>query len=426
MVQLQDLHMSVIVRPLFFIFALVCGASGMSNAAFLDDLANPATWEKTVPEVFADLPPSLYFSRIDAETIRLPRQKDFELGDFPHGDVVLRWDDEKKLNRVEIIVYNKGDDGNVTREQFKTLLKKMEQTLNELLPVEGKSRKMDKLDTGVRGQTEVWETERCGTWLLESSSTGRGKTFASEFIRLTIGKSLEKGGASDVARRVSLKANVVRETDGSVWIKNIPMVDQGEKGYCVPATAARVFAYYGMDGVDQHAMAALCQSQSGNGGTTMPQMRAALQDLGKAFHFRVKTMEDGTFAEMVALYNKEAKKQKAGAIAISDIYMGNVDGEILRAARTRNASKVKKWMADVKKCIDEGVPVLWCVVLGLFEEQGIPQARGGHMRLIIGYNPDEETIIYSDSWGAGHARKKMSVEEAYSMTVERSIMRLSR
>ena len=106
--------------------------------------------------------------------------------------------------------------------------------------------------------------------------------------------------------------------------------------------------------------------------------------------------------------------------------MGNVDGEILRAARTRNASKVKKWMDDVKKCIDEGVPVLWCVVLGLFEEQGIPQARGGHMRLIIGYNPDEETIIYSDSWGAGHACKKMSVEEAYSMTVERSIMRLSR
>ncbi len=416
----------MILRPFILALSLVCGAADISSAAFLEELAHPATWEKNVEDVFATLPPTLYFSRIDSQTIRVPRQRNFDLGDFPHGDVVLRWDEEKKLNRVEIIVYNKGDDGDVTQEQFKALLKKMEYTLNELLPVEGKSRKMDKRDTGVKGQTKVWETEECGTWLLESSSTGRGKTFASEFIRLTIGESLDKGGAADAARRASLKANVAKESDGSVWIKNIPMVDQGEKGYCVPATAARVFAYYGMDGVDQHAMAALCQSQSGGGGTTMPQMRAALQDLGKAFHFRVKTMEDGSSAEMVSLYNKEAKKQKARAITARDIYMGNIDADILRSARTRNSSKLKKWMSEVKKSIDEGVPVLWSVVLGIFDEQGVPQSSGGHMRLIIGYNPDEETIIYSDSWGAGHARKEMPVEDAYSMTVERNIMRLSR
>jgi hypothetical protein len=38
------------------------------------------------------------------------------------------------------------------------------------------------------------------------------------------------------------------------------------------------------------------------------------------------------------------------------------------------------------------------------------------MRLIIGYNEDKEEIIYTDSWGEGHAKKSMDAGEAFSMT----------
>lgn len=415
------------MQPRFLLpVSLICASASFCNAAFLDDLATPATWEKTMDVIFQGMPRKAQFSRVDAHAIRIPQQDLFKVGDFSHGDVVLRWNDENKLERVEIIVYNKGDDGDLTQDEFKSKLKELETCLNDVLQIEGKARRMDKRDTGVKGQTKMWEPEDCGTWLLESSSSGRGKKFNSEFIRLTIGADVEKGGAADAARRATLKENVVKEDDGTVWIKNIPMVDQGEKGYCVPATAARVFAYYGMDGVDQHAMAALCQSQSGGGGTTLPEMREALQKLGRAFHFRVKTMEDCSIDNMMALYNKEAKKKKAMQITPRSVYFFTFDEEIMRAARTRNASKVKKWMAEVKKSIDEGVPVLWCVMLGIFKEQGLPQSGGGHMRLIIGYNEEEQTIIYSDSWGARHARKEMPLEDAFSMTVERNIMRLSR
>ncbi len=376
--------------------------------------------------VLRGIPQRVRFTRVDEKAIRIPRQDSFQMGDFPHGDVVLRWNDEKKLERAEIIIYNKGDDGDVTQDEFKTKLKALEACLNDVLQIEGKARRMDKRDTGVNGHTKVWMPEGCGTWLLESSSTGRGKSFNSEFIRLTIGADIEKGGAADAARRDTLKENVVTEDDGTVWIKNIPMVDQGEKGYCVPATVARVFAYYGMDGVDQHAMAALCQSQSGGGGTTLPEMREALQKLGRAFHFRVKTMEDCSIENMMALYNKEAKKKKAMPITPATVYFFTFDEKIMRAARARNASKVKKWMAEVQKSIDEGVPVLWCVMLGIFKEQGLPQSGGGHMRLIIGYNSEDKTIIYSDSWGARHTRKEMPLEDAFSMSVERNIMRLFR
>mgnify|MGYP002809445487 FL=1 len=38
------------------------------------------------------------------------------------------------------------------------------------------------------------------------------------------------------------------------------------------------------------------------------------------------------------------------------------------------------------------------------------------MRLIIGYNNKTKEIIYTDSWGDGHAKKSMDAGEGFSMT----------
>ena len=54
------------------------------------------------------------------------------------------------------------------------------------------------------------------------------------------------------------------------------MVDQGQKGYCVVATAARIFAYYGMDYVDQHELASLANT-SADGGTNTAAMAENLK-----------------------------------------------------------------------------------------------------------------------------------------------------
>jgi len=42
---------------------------------------------------------------------------------------------------------------------------------------------------------------------------------------------------------------------------------------------------------------------------------------------------------------------------------------------------------------------------------------GGHMRIILGYDPKARLIYYSDSWGPGHEMKKMSLEEAWAVTM---------
>jgi hypothetical protein len=62
--------------------------------------------------------------------------------------------------------------------------------------------------------------------------------------------------------------------------------------------------------------------------------------------------------------------------------------------------------------------VLWSLQLGKYPEkpQLNPQTSGGHMRLIIGYNDEADTIIFSDSWGAGHEFKTMKAKHAYQAT----------
>jgi hypothetical protein len=79
-------------------------------------------------------------------------------------------------------------------------------------------------------------------------------------------------------------------------------------------------------------------------------------------------------------------------------------------------SKYMKFLSEVRKQISLGVPVLWSLELGIYPEPGLMQARGGHMRLIIGYNDKKKELLYSDSWGAGHELKRMPADWAFSVT----------
>ncbi len=76
------------------------------------------------------------------------------------------------------------------------------------------------------------------------------------------------------------------------------------------------------------------------------------------------------------------------------------------------------YMATIRSHIDRGMPMLWSLQLGRYPEIPAisPQTAGGHMRLIIGYNADKNQILFSDSWGYGHAKKRMDNTHAYRAT----------
>jgi len=204
------------------------------------------------------------------------------------------------------------------------------------------------------------------------------------------------------------------------------VVDQGRKGYCVTASVERVLRYYGAD-IDQHEIAQLANSDADRG-TSVKAMIEAMEDISNQTGVRVRehyTQDFYEFQDVVKEYNREAKRADLpevvlptrGVIDITSIY-ARMKGPQLKEARVGSRSDYGRFQRDIAELIDKGYPGVWSVMLGLVpEEPALPQAFGGHMRLIIGYNPESEEILYTDSWGRGHEMKRMSMADAWTITM---------
>ena len=309
-------------------------------------------------------------------------------------------------------------------------------------------------DASIHHAHQAWPrtdvpTQATLTWNYVQSGK-KTETFKAQFVRLVVdgpellAEPVRRGGATkkeNAKGAGKISDNVNRESKkGDVYIDNIPMVDQGQKGYCSVASAARVLQYFGV-GKDEHEIAQIAGS-SAESGTSTRGMKEAVETIGKKFRlatvvcygdFEKSGAEriDGLCDEVKA-YNKAAKKMKKPAIT-DDMFIrrdGNVisynpqavdeamDVEVRKFMRTEGSQKSKftKFMKDIHEQVDKGIPLYWGVMLGIAPEAGLPQTRGGHMRLIIGYNDQKKEIIYSDSWGAGHEKKHMKADWAWTIT----------
>lgn len=412
-------------------FLTLCLSVLTSAAALAADLADAlqsgTLWTLPQTELVDKYLNGVMYRNVDEGTMRLKAAGALTIGELSPNEIDWIWDEKKEHPAsLLIVLYNKGDDGNIDKKEFNQRVKDAQAALDAVCGVKGKKKNVAAKESGVKLKAWVWEWEN-GAAMLEAHDTGKGKKdYEAEFIRLRMAKDaagLERGSAADAGSRRELLANVKRTEEGDVWIDNIPMIDQGEKGYCLPATVARIFSYYGMDGVDMHAMASMCDTVAG-GGTTIGGMMEALEKIGSRFHVRVMTMKDKGKKpgpeEIVESYNKLAKRKgkpaSRGFIGVADRDIDNAlsvfDQEILEESFPVKKAAMKKWFRPVYKSIDSGIPVLW----------GIP----GHMRLIIGYNDAKGLIYYSDTWGAGHEKKKMSALNAYMITLYRGYLRLSK
>ena len=224
------------------------------------------------------------------------------------------------------------------------------------------------------------------------------------------------------------KSNVKSNADGDVWIANVPMVDQGQKGYCAAATSERVLRYYGHQ-IDEHQIAQMAGSTA-QGGTSMDEMIGTVKKVGAQCRLGftqivslVGSMKD--IEKELQAYNKTAKAMKRQQLPYDSFMRGGtfmvplmqeaMETDVLKATRMKDPRK-RKFLTGVKSQIDLGIPVFWGVTLGIVREPDIPQASGGHMRLIIGYNLKKHEIIYTDSWGVGHELKRMNEDDAFVIT----------
>ncbi|MEQ1858706.1 MAG: C39 family peptidase [Chthoniobacteraceae bacterium] len=334
-----------------------------------------------------------------------------------------------KPNLISANFFARGDAGELTESQWQSLLVGTVEAITKATGLKHTVRGKD-ATSAVKAEGLVWQTAK-SQYLLEYSFTKEVKSrqipFRAEFARLEV-RPVEKRvtmltTASATRPRFNAAQHVKKEATGDVWLHDVPMVDQGQKGYCVVASAERVMRYYGGD-VDSNELAQIANS-SAAGGTSMSAMTESLKKVAARLKVRVREHEKldvKTILDLMRDYNRSAKRAKAPEIPdqgqmldVAEIY-GAMKADVLKDARTKNRADVSRFQRDVQSHIDSGIPLLWSVHLGLIQEEEIKQASGGHMRLIIGYNVKTQEIIYSDSWGAGHERKRMKFDDAWTIT----------
>ena len=354
-------------------------------------------------------------------------------------------------NCVTVSLYNRGDAGELAKTDFEARVAAIDKAVSSWSGQKGSLKPPQKLKSNMELESKVWALTNLFLEMKWSSSKravlGQApdqpaapgeeiKGFRAEYIQVILTPRNQQKGVGNPAAAspapagsgssIEIRKNVRKDQDGFMFIDNIPMVDQGQRGYCAVATAERLLKYYGKD-IDQHTLAQLADTRTG-GGTSAEAMFDMLRKMGVKFGIKAKihvNFNAKVFLNIIEKYNQQAKKEKKAAIdpfqeilISADKVYESMDPGILRRSRCeRDQVAFRNFLADIEKCVDQGIPLAWSVMLGIVQENPrLPQDRGGHMRIISGYNKATREIIYSDSWGAGHERKIMSFEDAWTIT----------
>jgi len=346
--------------------------------------------------------------------------------------------EEHSLTGIHLSLYNRGDDGIIPLEKFNGLLKTLDTTLTRRCKAPGIERK-GRYGNEAESWRKAW-SDGTLAWTLRWNITreDRRKDDRPEFIQLDISpfdpqndprqaKSATRVSRKTLKSKAELAKQVVRQKNGTVFIDGIPMVDQGSKGYCAAALSERLLKYFGNSEITQHTIAQLA-GISPTLGTSYDQMLEAIRKSGRKLGLKME-MDYQLFSDynsvekLLKKYNSLARRKKLDPIKLQGnsvnigFLLGGMDPEIYLELREKERGDREKFYRSIRTSIDAGLPLAWGVFLGLQPEPGIPSGQaGGHLRLIIGYNPQSQSVIYSDTWGDGHEKKEMSLIQAWNIT----------
>lgn len=202
-------------------------------------------------------------------------------------------------------------------------------------------------------------------------------------LRIVSTKSADEGGRSRVTDTDLLaraKTRVERRPNGDVVLKDIPMVNQGPKGYCVPATWERVLRYMGVP-ADMYVLAMAGQTVAGGGTSTVGIANGAKDAVtrgGRKLEVTGMKVEPAAVAKYIdrglpimwtmdstTEYNDLANERTKKRAGMTDA-----------AVWKRNLTEARKGQKPL-----------------------VPDHNEGHMCMIIGYNKETGEVAVSDSWG---------------------------
>ena len=214
-------------------------------------------------------------------------------------------------------------------------------------------------------------------------------------------------GKADNIDHDDLKAlllkRVSRTDSGDVVVTDIPMVDQGPKGYCVPATWERYLRFLGIP-ADMYVLA--MAAGSSQRGTNLDAMTANVDSLVTLYHRRIDGIQGDLDLRTI---------QKNIDVGLPMMWTCTIHGPFEKAIsqRMKDRATVTDWAAWGAK-LDSGDAA------EIAQEITGAAPLGGHQRMIIGYNDKTGEIAISDSWSKAFAIRWMTLREANAINLGQS------
>ncbi len=203
---------------------------------------------------------------------------------------------------------------------------------------------------------------------------------------------------SDADVRQALAQRVKRRDNGDVIVTEIPMVDQGPKGYCTPATWERYLRYLGIP-ADMYVLAMAGQTQAG-GGTCVHVLAQSAESLITRSGRRLTHVE----ADMRAM--SLGRHIDKGLPLIWSMFESSERQKEMfeRAAERRKVTDWNAWNERLKPIRKSA-------------RQIATAGMTGHSCLITGYNARTKEVATSHSWGADADECWLTFEEAAAVAI---------
>ncbi|MBR2642664.1 MAG: C39 family peptidase [Lentisphaeria bacterium] len=324
-----------------------------------------------------------------------------------------------KLQSMTISIYNRGDGGAMNDRDFRRLQERAEDAVSKLAgsnvqPVRDRMRMARETVF-----SRTWHGPEVRWQLLWCESDRGAEYLTLKALHPSLPEEKLRKAVKAAVDKKMLPAMVKKQEDGSLFM-DVPMIDQGEKGYCAAATMARVICYYGGE-IDQNQAAQVIGTDA-QFGTSWRVMLKKLEQEKSMLNVRMQMLYEfqdfssfNDIRKFVSRYNRAARSMKKKSIRLEDHIKTSgrtrtldlnslnkeIDKEVYRQMRIKDKDYAK-FRREVEAAIRQGLPILW----------EIP----GHIRLIVGMDPGKDQIFYSDSWGSGHELKKMPFQEAFILT----------
>ena len=184
---------------------------------------------------------------------------------------------------------------------------------------------------------------------------------------------------NDAAVKERIQHAIAKDENGDVYLTDIPMVDQGPKGYCVPATFERAMRFMGLE-ADMYLLAMLGKTKAG-GGTSVRSIVTEIQSLVRRKGARVKEEE----VKKLSVRYVKSKIDKG-----IPILWTMSSGEHYSAPTNANTK--------LRKEGDRAAHLVWLAEQEeAYSKKKKPETN--HVCMIIGYNEETNELAVSDSWG---------------------------